>query len=316
MVKYNIMKILVTGGAGFIGSHIVDAYISLGHEVVVIDNLSTGEEKFINKKAVFYKQDIRDRQAIEKIIKEEKPQVINHHAAQISVRESVADPIHDAQVNIVGLLNILETARKYKIKKIIFASSGGVVYGEAKTIPTPESYTPLIPLSPYAVSKLASEYYLDIYYKTYKIPYICLRYGNIYGPRQNPHGEAGVVAIFTLKLLKGEKPVINGDGRQTRDYVYVNDVVQANIIALGTSRVGSFNIGTRRQTDVVTIYNYLKKITQSSISVSYGPPKAGEQRLSCLDNKQARKILAWQTRVSLKKGLEKTVEYFRRLNLG
>ncbi|MCL4338806.1 GDP-mannose 4,6-dehydratase [Patescibacteria group bacterium] len=307
------MKILVTGGAGFIASHIVDAFIAKGYEVCVVDNLSTGHRDFVNKNAVFYEADIRDRKAIEKIFQREKPDIIDHHAAQISVRNSVDDPINDAQVNLLGLLNLLETGRKTGIKKVIFASSGGVVYGEAKKVPTPESYKPLQPLSPYGVSKLASEYYLHFYHKTYGIPFVALRYSNVYGPRQNPHGEAGVVAIFSLKLLYGQVPVINGDGRQTRDYVYVADVVKANVLAAKKSVVGAFNIGTGKETDVVKIYEKIRKSTDSQIVAKHGPAKDGEQKRSCLDASMADEKLGWEPQVDLSKGLDLTVAYFKNL---
>jgi len=305
------MKILVTGGAGFIASHIVDAYIDLGYQLIVMDNLSSGRREYVNSKAKFYQVDIRNKTAIEKIIKMEKPEIINHHAAQISVRNSLQDPIFDAEVNIFGLLNILTAGRKVGVKKIIFASSGGVVYGEAKTIPTPEDYHPLQPLSPYGITKLASEYYLNFYCQTYKIPYVALRYSNVYGPRQNPHGEAGVVAIFTLKLLKGEIPIINGDGRQTRDYVYVGDVVEANKIALSTEAIGSYNIGTGIETSVLEIYKKLNEIIKSTISVKHGPAKIGEQARSCLDFHSSEKVLGWKFQTNLPEGLKKTVEYFK-----
>lgn len=305
------MKILVTGGAGFIASLIVDAYINLGHEVVVVDNLSSGRKEFINKKAIFYQVDIKNRQKIHDVFVKEKPQVINHHAAQISVRSSVEDPINDTEINILGLLNLLEEGRKIGVKKVIFASSGGVVYGEATVIPTSEDYNPLQPLSPYGVSKLASEYYLHVYQKMYKIPYIALRYANVYGPRQNPHGEAGVVAIFSLKLLKGESPIINGDGKQTRDYVYVGDVVEVNKIALTSSEIGSFNIGTGIETNVLEVYQNIREIIGTSVVAKHGPAKSGEQKRSCLNFQKAKKILGWEPKVILRKGLEKTIEYFK-----
>lgn len=310
--KIRSMKILVTGGAGFIASHIVDAYIVDGHELVIMDDLSTGKKEFINPKARFYQVDIRNREEIETIIEKEKPHVINHHAAQISVRESVADPINDAQINILGFLNLLEAGRKNGLKKIILASSGGVVYGESSIIPTPESYTPLTPQSPYGITKLASEYYLNYFYQSFKIPFIALRYGNVYGPRQNPHGEAGVVAIFTLKLLIGETPIINGDGKQTRDYVYVGDVVEANRKALISDKTGAFNIGTSEETDVEEIFNTLKRLTGSNLEAKYGPAKAGEQKRCCLDCKLAAKILNWQVKTTFEEGLHQTVEYFKK----
>lgn len=305
------MKILVTGGAGFIASHIVDAYINLGHDVVVVDNLSTGKLDFVNKEAKFYQADIRDRDKIEEIIKNEKPEVINHHAAQISVRNSVENPVNDAEVNILGLLNILEAGAKFGLRKIIFASSGGVVYGEAVTIPTPEDYTPLQPLSPYGVTKLASEYYLNYYYRTYNIAYFALRYANVYGPRQNPHGEAGVVAIFSKKLLKGEIPTINGDGKQTRDYIFVGDVVEINIIALSNNSIGSYNIGTGIETNVLGVFEKLRSVVHSSIEAQYASAKKGEQKRSCLDCNSAFENLKWKAKISLEEGFSKTAAYFK-----
>lgn len=305
------MKILVTGGAGFIGSNIVDAYIKSGHTVVVVDNLSTGKKSFVNKKATFYKADIRNANELAKIFETEKPEVLNHHAAQISVRDSVENPQNDAEINIQGLLNLLQSGVKSGIKKVIFASSGGVVYGEARELPTPESYTPLIPLSPYGVTKLSSEYYLHFYYLSCNIPYIALRYSNVYGPRQNPHGEAGVVAIFSKKLLYEETSIINGDGLQTRDYIYVGDVVSANIKALNYSSYGCFNIGTGRETSVVEIFEMLKKLSGKNIFAKHGPVKVGEQKRSCLETKLAEKLLGWKATIPLKTGLAKTLDYFR-----
>jgi len=305
------MKILVTGGAGFIGSNIVDAYIKSGHTVVVVDNLSTGKKSFINKKAAFYKADIRDANELVKIFETEKPEVLNHHAAQISVRNSVENPNNDAEINILGLLNLLQAGIKNNLKKVIFASSGGVVYGEASRLPTPENYTPLIPLSPYGITKLSSEYYLHFYYMSCNIPYIALRYSNVYGPRQNPHGEAGVVAIFSKKLLNEETSIINGDGLQMRDYIYVGDVVSANIKALSYSSYGCFNIGTGRETSVVEIFEMLRKLNGKDIFAKHGPAKKGEQKRSCLETKLAEKLLGWKTITSLKTGLDKTLDYFR-----
>jgi len=306
------MNILITGGAGFIASHIVDEYINLGHRVIVIDNLSTGKIDFLNKKAIFHKADIRSKKEIEIIIQKEKPEVINHHAAQISVRNSVDDPINDAEINLKGLLNILESAKYYHLKKIIFASSGGVVYGDAKIIPTPENYLPLNPISPYGITKLASEYYLQFYQNNYKIPYVVLRYSNVYGPRQNPHGEAGVVAIFSKKLLRNEQPTINGDGKQTRDYVFVGDVVKANTYALKESIVGTYNIGTGQETDVNSIYIKIKKVVGTNTKALYGVPKSGEQKRSCLDIAKANNTLDWIPEITLDQGIVNTVEYFRK----
>lgn len=306
------MKILVTGGAGFIASHIVDSYIRDNHEVVVVDDLSFGKKEFLNPKAGFYQADIRDKDRIEEIIAREKPQVINHHAAQISVRKSVEDPLFDAQINLCGLLCLIEAGRKNGLEKVIFASSGGVVYGEAGIIPTPESYTPLLPLSPYGVAKLASEYYLYFFRKIYGISYVALRYSNVYGPRQNPHGEAGVVAIFSRKLVQNKIPVINGDGLQTRDYIYVGDVVRANQAALSFKESGSFNIGTGKETDVVALFENIGKIMKTSVQAFHGEAKKGEQKRSCLNIGLAKEVLKWSPQTDLNTGLIQTVEYFKK----
>lgn len=306
------MKILVTGGAGFIASHIVDKYIELGHEVVVIDNLTSGNKDFINKKAIFYHIDIRDKSKVTEIFQKEKPEILNHHAAQISVRNSVEDPIFDANVNIIGFLNLLEAGRSNGLKKIIFASSGGAIYGDTAILPTPEDHSPQNPLSPYGITKLAGEKYLYFYNKSYSIPYVALRYGNVYGPRQNPHGEAGVIAIFSLKITKGEKPVINGDGKQTRDYIYVSDVVEANVRALKTNYSGSINIGTAKETNVNQLFQSLKSISTSTIVPRYGPARKGEQSKSCLDISLADKYLLWRPNVNIDEGLSLTMDYFEK----
>ena len=305
------MKIIVTGGAGFIGSHIVDAYVKKGHGVSIIDDLSSGKKEYINPGASFYRADINDKEEIDRIIDKEKPAVINHHAAQISVRNSVENPINDAMINILGFLNLLEAARRNGIKKIIFASSGGVVYGDAKIIPTSEAYMPLQPLSPYGITKLCTENYLHYYHKSYGISYTALRYSNIYGPRQNPHGEAGVVAIFSLKLLKGIRAVINGTGSQTRDYLYIADVVAANILALNPGIEGSFNIGTGIETSVNEVYGFIKNIVKSDIPAIHGPAKSGEQQRSCLDVSKARRNMGWKPEIKLFEGLQKTVNFFQ-----
>src|SRR3989344_3409494 len=257
------MRILVTGGAGFIGSHIVDAYLRLGRPVSIIDNLSSGQEKFINPAVHFYKADVIDAVALTDLFSREKPEVLNHHAAQMEVRRSVSDHKFDAQVNILGLLNLMEKGINYGLKKIIFASSGGAIYGDADILPTPENY-PVRPPSPYGISKFTCELYLDFYAQTYAVPFVALRYGNVYGPRQNPHGEARVVAIFTRKLLAGETPVINGDGKQARDFVFVTDVVNANVRALERTAKLQVNIGTSQKTTVNTIFQELVKLTGSA----------------------------------------------------
>lgn len=305
------MKILVTGGAGFIGSNIVDKLVSERYEVVIVDNLSSGKKENINSKAKFYKTDIRNSQ-IDDIFKSEKPEIVIHNAAQISVRDSVKNPIYDAEVNIIGSLNILESCKKFGVKKVIFASSGGTIYGEQKIFPAPEDH-PLLPISPYGVAKLAVEKYLYYYYFNYGLRYISLRYANIYGPRQDPHGEAGVVAIFCNRILEGENPIINGDGKQTRDYVYVFDAVEANIKAIKCDFVGEINIGTGIETDVVSLFYMLKKISEASyIEEVHGPPQEGEQRRSSLSYEKAKLILGWEPSVKIEEGLKLTYNWFRR----
>jgi UDP-glucose 4-epimerase len=303
------MRILVTGGAGFIGSHIVDTYINAGHDVIVVDDLSTGKRENLNSKARFVQADIQDP-TVRQLIVQEKVEVLNHHAAQMDVRRSVADPLFDARINILGMLNLLEGAREAGVKKIIFASSGGTVYGEQETFPATEEHSTR-PICPYGVSKRTGEHYLYFYNVEYRIPYIALRYANIYGPRQDPHGEAGVVAIFTLRLLAGEQPIINGDGKQTRDYVFVGDVARANLAALQTDYTGPINIGTGSETDVNQLFGYLRQLTGSPAPETHGPAKPGEQRRSVLAWGRAQQLLGWQPEMKIEEGLRRTVEYFR-----
>ena len=301
-------RILITGGAGFIGSHIVDAYIDRGHKVFVIDDFSTGSKSNLNKRATLYTMDIVDP-ALQKVLSEISPDVVNHHAAQMDLRHSVADPLFDARTNILGFLNILESCKNLGVKKVIFASSGGAVYGEQKCFPASEDH-PTQPMSPYGVSKLTGEYYLSYFQKVFGLSFIALRYGNIYGPRQSSAGEAGVIAIFISRLLSGKPPKINGDGKQTRDYIYVEDVVAANLLALESSYCGCLNIGTGRETDVLTIARLLVDKMESSIEALHGPAKEGEQRRSSLDFSNARELLGWSPRFSFSEGLDRTVDFF------
>lgn len=304
------MKILITGGAGFIGSHIADAYLAAGHEVTVVDDLSTGRMKNIPARASFVKADIRDREAMERLLREGRFDAVNHHAAQMDVRRSVADPAHDASVNIIGALTLLEAARAHGVRRFVFASSGGAIYGEQDVFPATEEH-PTRPISPYGVAKLTTERYLYYYDAVHGIRSVSLRYANVYGPRQNPEGEAGVVAIFTGKMLRGEEPLINGPGTQTRDYVYVGDVARANLAALGVDRTAAFNIGTARETDVNMLFRALRPLTGSSAAERHGPAKAGEQLRSVLDVRRASAELGWRPQVPLEEGLARTVEYFR-----
>ncbi|MGB9771707.1 MAG: NAD-dependent epimerase/dehydratase family protein [Candidatus Kapaibacteriota bacterium] len=304
------MNILVTGGAGFIASHIVDKYIELGHNVTVIDNLSTGLLSNVNSKAKFYEIDISDP-AIERVIAEGSFDIINHHAAQINVRISVSDPIFDANTNIIGGLRLYESAVKHKVKKIIFASSGGTVYGEQRYFPAEETH-PLEPCSPYGISKLTNEFYLNFYKSVYGVDFVALRYSNVYGPRQNPYGEAGVVAIFAEKMLTGGQPVINGDGTATRDYIFVSDVVRANVFALDDKVSGAFNISTGIETDVNTIFKMLKAIIPCDAKEFHGPPKPGEIQRNCLSYRKFYELTGWKPEIGLEKGLEITVEYLKK----
>jgi UDP-glucose 4-epimerase len=303
------MKVVVTGGAGFIASHIADAYIKRGHEVFVIDDLSTGQRRNLNPEAKVYPLDIADPNTAQ-LIAEIKPDVLNHHAAQMDVRRSVADPTFDARINIIGFIHLLEACKDVGVKKVIFSSSGGAVYGDREPIPATEKHETL-PLSPYGVSKLAGEFYLGYYHLAFGLPYVALRYANVYGPRQSTQGEAGVVAIFISQLLAGKQPVINGDGKQTRDYVFVGDVVGANLAVLDSNHIGAVNIGTGKETDVVTICRLLREGVGSRVEAMHGPAKAGEQRRSCLEASLARQVLGWSPEVDLKEGLEKTIAYYR-----
>ncbi len=304
------MKILVTGGAGFIGSNITDAYISAGHKVVIIDNLSSGKLHNVNKKAKFYQADIRDAKKISEIFKRERFDIVNHHAAQIDVRKSVLDPVFDAQVNILGTLNLLENCVKYKVKKFIFASSGGVMYGECGKTPPPET-VPANPLSPYGVTKHTTEVYLNYYAVTYGLKYLIFRYGNVYGPRQDPHGEAGVVAIFIQRIISNTEINIFGNGEQLRDYVFVGDVVRANLLGLKKGVNTIINIGTQKASSVNTLYDELSTITGYDLKAVYKPPRLGELQKSFLNTAKAKKLLGWQSEVSFKEGLAKTVDYFK-----
>ncbi len=305
------MKILVTGGAGFIGSNVADKFIQEGYKVTIVDNLSTGLEANVSKEAKFFRVDIRSV-VINKIFERTKPDVLCHHAAQIDVRKSTADPIFDAEVNIVGSLNLLNACIKHKVKKVIFASTGGAIYGEQDYFPADENH-PANPLSPYGAAKLSIEKYLHFYRETYGIDFVSLRYANVYGPRQNPYGEAGVVAIFAERLLAEKETIINGDGTQTRDFVFVEDVVESNLLALNYPKSDIFNIGTGKETDINRIFRLLKKTTGSKQKEVHAPPKPGEQQRSVLDCSKAGRLLKWKPRYSVDEGLAKTVEYFQKM---
>jgi UDP-glucose 4-epimerase len=304
------MKILVTGGAGFIGSHVVDAYIETGHEVVIVDDLSTGRESNLNPGAKFYQVDIRSPQ-VDEIFETERPDIVNHHAAQMNVRRSVADPLFDADVNILGSLKLIEYANKYDVKKFVYISTGGAVYGEPEYLPCDEAH-PINPICQYGASKHTVEHYLYMYHVNYGLKYSVLRYPNVYGPRQDPHGEAGVVAIFAGQMLAGEGVVINGDGEQTRDYVYVGDCARGNVIVTDPSAaVGIYNLGSGRGTSVNEIFAGIRDITGYKLAPVNGPAKVGETRYIYLNADKAARELGWRPTISLEDGLQKTVDYFR-----
>jgi UDP-glucose 4-epimerase len=306
------MKILVTGGAGFIASHIADKFIEVGHEVVILDDLSTGFEKNINPKAKFVKLNIRDEK-VSDMFEEEKFDVVNHHAAQMDVRRSVIDPAFDANTNILGTINLLQNSVKHGVNKFMFASTGGAVYGEQECFPADENH-PTNPVSPYGISKLSVEKYLYFYFNEHKLNYTILRYANIYGPRQNPFGEAGVVAIFSTKLLKGDQPIINGTGEQTRDYVFVKDVVKANLLTLTDEESDIYNVGTGMETNVNELYNILNDIVGRSREEKHGPAAAGEQMRSVITSEKLFEKFNWKPSTKLNDGLKETVEFFKKSN--
>ncbi|MCE9671336.1 NAD-dependent epimerase/dehydratase family protein [Myxococcus stipitatus] len=303
------MKVLVTGGAGFIGSHVCDEFLRGGHEVIALDDLSGGKRENLDPRVRLVVHDIRSREAAE-LIKTEKPQVLCHLAAQMDVRRSVDDPSFDADVNIRGMLNLLEAARVSGVKKVIFSSTGGAIYGEQDVFPAPENH-PTRPVSPYGVSKAAGELYLGYYRAQYGLPYVALRYANVYGPRQNPHGEAGVVAIFCQRLIQGQGCTIFGEGKQTRDFVFGPDVARANRLAFEKDYVGAINIGTGVETDINRLYALLAEAAGSTAAVAHAPAKPGEQMRSCIDNSLAKKVLGWEPTADLREGARRTVAFFR-----
>jgi UDP-glucose 4-epimerase len=306
-------KVLVTGGAGFIGSHVADAYLARGHRVWVLDNLSSGRRENVPERATFLEMDIRDR-AIRDLFREHRFQLVNHHAAQIDVRRSVTDPSYDAEVNLLGLLNLLEGCREVGTSRFVFVSSGGVVYGEPEVLPTPET-APKTPLSPYGVTKLTGELYLNYYRAVHGLEYVALRYGNVYGPRQDPHGEAGVVAIFSTRLLSRTPLTIFGDGEQTRDYVFVGDVVSANMTVSGAPLSDApemdsvaFNVGTGEATSVNQLAQTLEGVSGLSPGRSHDARRPGELLHSCLDTARLQ-ALGWSCSWTLETGLRETFQH-------
>lgn len=314
------MKVLVTGGCGFIGSNVADAYVEAGYEVLILDNLSTGKKENKNPLARLYVDDIC-RDSIEEVFRLEKPDIVNHHAAQISVPLSVEDPLMDAEINIKGIIRLLGLSVKYGVKRFIFASTGGAIYGDADIVPTKEDYVPE-PASPYAISKLSSEKYIRFFHHQYGLKYTILRYSNVYGPRQIPHGEAGVVAIFTEKLLAGVHPTLNHfpDEPQgmTRDYCYVKDIARASLLAKDNEKSGIYNIGTGRGTTTLELYRQVLKTLQSkgvSVPEGFHEPKRdaarpGDIRVSTLDVSRARQELGWEAKYDIQAGLSETVDWY------
>ena len=305
------MKVLVTGGAGFIGSHVVDRLVAADHAVVVVDDLSTGRKEFVNPAVKLHVTDIRDVRLAE-VFRTARPEAVIHLAAQAEVRRSVEDPALDAAINVNGMLNLLLCCQRYNVPRVVYAATGGAVYGDTTTVPTPEDH-PTRPASPYGISKLVAEHYLACWGALYGVGGVALRYANVYGPRQNPLGEAGVMAIFAHRILRGEPITINGDGEQTRDYVYVEDVAEANLRALERADTsGAVNIGTGIETSVNTLLQRLEAVARVKAEAHHGPPKPGEQRRSVLDPSRAKRLLGWTPRVALDEGLRRTLDYFRK----
>ncbi len=304
------MKVLVTGGAGFIGSHVVDALLEAGHDVAVVDDLSTGNRANVDPRARFYRVDLRDEAALKAVLEQERPEVISHQAAKANVRESMARPRLYAEVNIIGSVNLLEQARRCGTRKVVYASTGGAVYGEPEYLPVDENH-PINPLDPYGASKHQVEHYLYIYRKHYDIEYTVLRYPNVYGPRQDPEGEAGVIAIWTARMLRNQPAVIHGSGEQQRDFVFVGDIARANVLALDKGDGEIMNLGSGVGTTINTVFDLLKAATGYTQERVHGPAKQGEVFRSYITHDKAERLLGWKPTVSLSEGLERTVAYFR-----
>lgn len=317
-MEHRPRRVLVTGGAGFIGSHVADRFLAEGCEVTIVDDLSSGRRGLVPEGARFVQMDVADP-ALDRVFGESGFDLVNHHAAQIDVRVSVADPMRDARTNVLGLLNLLESARKHDVVRVVYISSGGVVYGEPGRVPTDETH-PLLPLSPYGVTKLTGEQYLHYYARVHGLSYAALRYSNVYGPRQSPHGEAGVVAIFGSRILAGEPITIFGDGTQERDYVYVADVAEANwrastqtLPALADLGSRAWNIGTGRGTSVNELADRLMALAGTEVEIQRAPARAGELYRSVLDASRASSELGWRPAVSLDEGLGRTLEFLGRM---
>jgi UDP-glucose 4-epimerase len=301
-------KILVTGGAGFIGSHLVDKLIEKKYTIIIIDNLSKGKEKNLNPKAKFYKIDIQDKKVSE-IFEKEKPEIVFHYAAQINASDFNSNLKKDVEINVLGTLNILESCRRNKVKKIIFASSSAV-YGEAGILPTPENYLGQ-PIYPYGINKLVGERYLNFYKAKYNIPFICFRFSNVYGPRQNYKEGGGVIAVFLNKFISGKQPIIYGDGNQTRDFIFVEDVIKTNILVLEKEKEGIFNIGTTKNININNLFRKIRKITKSNLKEKHNLKIINYPKNSCLDCSKAKNEIGWEFSIDLEEGLKKTAKWFK-----
>lgn len=303
------MKILVTGGAGFIASHVAERFLNLGHEVSIIDNLVTGKRENLPAGADFHEVDLTTP-ALNDVFAAVAPDVVSHHAAHIDVRRSVADPAYDARMNVLGSLNLLDCCRRHEVNKVIYAGTGGALFGEAEYLPVDEAH-PINPISPYGVSKHTVEHYLFAYRTTSGLDYTVLRYPNVYGPRQDPHGEAGVVAIFALQFLRGEQPHIFGDGHKTRDYCYVGDIVAANVLALEQGSGRLYNLGWGEEVSDLTIYEAVRDAAGSDLPPAYAPARPGEVERVALDASRARAEIGWEPQVRLAEGVARAVEFYR-----
>jgi UDP-glucose 4-epimerase len=305
------LRVLVTGGAGFIGSNVVDGLIDAGHDVSIVDDLSTGFERNLNPEARFYRLSIRDG-GLAEVFERERPQVVNHHAAQIDVRRSGDDPVADAEINILGSLNLIANCVRFGVSRFVYASTGGAIYGDPEYIPADEAH-PINPISQYGISKHTVEHYLYLYSILYGLKYVTLRYANVYGPRQNPHGEAGVVAIFATQMLTGVQPSIFGPGDKTRDYVHVSDIVSANLLALERGDNAIINVGTGVETSDQEIFDTLAGVLGYEGRPHYAPVRKGEVYRIALECSRAREVLGWSPRLSLRQGIARTAEYYRSL---
>jgi len=304
-----MVNVLITGGAGFIGSHIQDSMLSKNHKTIIVDDLSTGHRRNLNVESTFFELDIRD-DALRDVFDSQRPDIVFHLAAQMDVRRSVREPTYDADVNIVGSIKLMELCREFGTKRIIYASTGGAIYGEPSYMPADEKH-PVSPMCQYGISKHTVEHYLELYHKNYGLSYLALRFPNVYGPRQDPHGEAGVVAIFSLLMLRGKQVTIFGDGSKTRDYVFINDIVKACEIGIETDVVGVYNLGWGSEVTDFDIYDTVRRHAESEIPPIYAPTRLGEVERICLNASLAREVLKWEPTVALDEGIKSAVSFYR-----